>query len=147
MNQADLMLKIVERAQAGGALPVEEAIAQIARLINLLDPHAVHYQADVGLASPAASPIDHKSLSQPVVAKQVAVKPRQRHGGEMNQTDVMRKIVELASVGAALEPEEAVARVAALIAGLDMHRATYEADVAALAQIGVTIWAMDRRPG
>jgi hypothetical protein len=64
----------------------------------------------------------------------------------MNQTDVMLKIVELASVGAALEPEEAVARVAALIAGLDMHSATYEADVAALAQIGATIWAMDRRP-
>jgi hypothetical protein len=49
MKQADVMLKIVERAQAGGALPVEEAIAQIVRLINLLDPHAVHYQADVGL--------------------------------------------------------------------------------------------------
>jgi hypothetical protein len=64
----------------------------------------------------------------------------------MNQTDVMLKIVEMASVGGVLEPEQAVARVAALIDGLDMHSATYEADVAALAQIGATIWAMDRRP-
>jgi hypothetical protein len=65
----------------------------------------------------------------------------------MNQTDVMLKIVEMASVGGVLEPEQAVARVAALIDGLDMHSPTYEADVAALAQIGATIWAMDRRQG
>jgi hypothetical protein len=65
----------------------------------------------------------------------------------MNQTDVMLKTVGMASVCGALEPEQAVARVAALIDGLDMHSATYEADVAALAQIGATIWAMDRRPG
>jgi hypothetical protein len=61
------------------------------------------------------------------------------------ETGVSPKIVELAPVGVALEPEEAVARVAALIDGLDVHSATYEADVAALAQIGATIWAMAGR--
>jgi hypothetical protein len=63
----------------------------------------------------------------------------------MNQTDVMLKIVEMAAVGGVLEPEEAIARVAALIDGLDMQSATYEADVSALAKIGATIWAMAGR--
>jgi hypothetical protein len=45
----------------------------------------------------------------------------------------MLSIVEPASVGGVLEPEEAVARGTALIDGLDMHSVTYKADVAALA--------------
>jgi hypothetical protein len=78
MNQADVMLKIVERAQAGGALPVEEAIAQIARLINLLDPHAVHYEADVALLVKIGATVSATAVQSTDL--EMTCEPHQSHG-------------------------------------------------------------------
>lgn len=65
----------------------------------------------------------------------------------MNHTDVMIKIVEMAKVGGALPPEEAIALVAAMIDGLDMHSDTYERDMERLVKIGATIWDLHSGPG
>lgn len=64
----------------------------------------------------------------------------------MNQTDVLLKIVEMAKVGGALPAEEAVALVATMIDGLDMHSEGYERDMARLLTLGATIWDLASGP-
>ncbi|ADU99413.1 hypothetical protein [Alicycliphilus denitrificans] len=64
----------------------------------------------------------------------------------MNQADVVLKIVEMAKVGGSLPPESAIAHVAALIAELDVHSASYERDMERLVKIGATIWDLHSGP-
>jgi hypothetical protein len=47
MNQAFLVVKIVELAKVGGALPAEEAISRIAALIGGLDANSTTYARDM----------------------------------------------------------------------------------------------------
>lgn len=47
MNQTDVMLKIVEMAKVGGALPAEAAIALVAAMIDELDVHSDTYERDM----------------------------------------------------------------------------------------------------
>ena len=47
MNRTDVMLAVVEMAEAGGALPADEAISRIAVLIDRLDVHSENYQIDM----------------------------------------------------------------------------------------------------
>ena len=54
----------------------------------------------------------------------------------MNHADVMLRIIEMAKVGGAMPPDEAVALVATMIDGLDMHADSYEKDVARLLRLG-----------
>lgn len=61
---------------------------------------------------------------------------------EVNQTDVMLKIVEMASMNGALPPDHAISLIAILIDRLDMHSDNYEHDVEALLKIGATIWSL-----
>ena len=65
----------------------------------------------------------------------------------MNQTNVLMRIVEMARVGGALSPEEAMSTVSAMISRLDVHRASYESGIDALVRIGATIWSLASRPG
>ncbi|RYH64496.1 MAG: hypothetical protein EON54_06445 [Alcaligenaceae bacterium] len=65
----------------------------------------------------------------------------------MNQTNVLMRIVEMAKVGGALSPEEAMSTVSAMIGRLDVHSASYEPDIDALVKIGATIWTLASRPG
>lgn len=60
----------------------------------------------------------------------------------MNQTDVMLRIIELAGAGGALEPEDAIAKIAALIDRLDAKSLRYEEDILALLAIGATLWEL-----
>lgn len=69
------------------------------------------------------------------------------HSPDMNHTDVMLKIVEMAKVGGALPPENAIAHVAALIAELDVCSESYERDMERLVKIGATIWDLHSGPG
>ena len=46
-NRTDVMLAVVEMAGVGGALPADEAISQIAALIDRLDVHSESYQIDL----------------------------------------------------------------------------------------------------
>ncbi len=65
----------------------------------------------------------------------------------MNESLIVLKIVELAKVGGAMPPEEAISHVASLINGLDMQSDTYARDLEALLRIGATIWNMNSGPG
>ncbi len=65
-----------------------------------------------------------------------------RHIRWMNQTDVMLRIVDMATVGGAIPADEAIALVAAMIGRLDMLADSYEDDVAVLLKIGATLWVM-----
>ncbi|MEH3086555.1 MAG: hypothetical protein PGN26_08495 [Xylophilus ampelinus] len=64
----------------------------------------------------------------------------------MNQAFLLVRIVELAKVGGALPAEEALSRVAALIAGLDNHSDTYASDFESLLRIGATLWSLNCGP-
>ncbi len=64
----------------------------------------------------------------------------------MNQTDVVLKIVEMAKVGGALPPENAIAHVAALIAELDVPSDSYERDMERLVKLGATLWDLHSGP-
>lgn len=65
----------------------------------------------------------------------------------MNHTDVMMRIVEMAKVGGALSPEDAIAHIAAMIDRLDMYSDSYERDMEVLVKIGATIWDLHSGPG
>lgn len=62
----------------------------------------------------------------------------------MNQTDVMLKIVEMAQVGSAMAPSDAISNLAILIDRLDMAHPDYENDVAVILGIGACIWNMEQ---
>ena len=62
----------------------------------------------------------------------------------MNQTGVMLAIMEMAKAGGAVEPDDALSIVAALIDRQDMARPDYERDVEALVRIGACIWRMQQ---
>ena len=47
MNHTDVMLRIVEMAKVGGALPADEAVSLVASLIDGLDMRADSYEKDV----------------------------------------------------------------------------------------------------
>lgn len=64
----------------------------------------------------------------------------------MNQTDVLLRIVEMAKVGGALPPYEAMCVIAAMIDRLDKHGDNYEFDVEALMKTGATIWNLASGP-
>ena len=64
----------------------------------------------------------------------------------MNHADVMLRIIEMAKVGGAMPPDEAVALVATMIDGLDMRADSYEKDVARLLRLGATIWDLASGP-
>lgn len=66
----------------------------------------------------------------------------QEHSDAMNQTDVMIKILEMARVGGAMDPPEAIAYVSSLIDRLDMHGEGYEQEVRMLLRLGAAIWEM-----
>jgi hypothetical protein len=58
----------------------------------------------------------------------------------MNRTDAMLAIVEMARMGGAASPEDAVSHVATLIDRLDKASPSYENNVSLLLRIGATIW-------
>lgn len=64
----------------------------------------------------------------------------------MSETTVLIKMVEMAKVGGALPPDEAMSRLAAMAAALDVYSDTYEADLALLVRIGATIWDLQSGP-
>lgn len=64
----------------------------------------------------------------------------------MNQTDVLMRIVEMAKLGGALPPEEAMSVLAAMIDRLDMLSDSYEQDVDALMKVGATVWNLASGP-
>jgi hypothetical protein len=64
------------------------------------------------------------------------------HTGEMNQTNVMLAIVQMAEAGGAVQPDDAIAIVAALIDRQKMFTDDYERDTEALMRIGACIWQM-----
>lgn len=47
MNRTDVMLKIVEVAKVGGALPADEAVALVAIMIDRLDVYEDDYERDM----------------------------------------------------------------------------------------------------
>ncbi|MGJ7544648.1 hypothetical protein [Variovorax sp. LT1R16] len=47
MNQTDVMVRIVELAKVGGAMPLQEAVAALAAVIDHLDMYSDTYEADV----------------------------------------------------------------------------------------------------
>lgn len=64
----------------------------------------------------------------------------------MNQTDVLIKMVELAKVGGAMQPDEAMAHLAKMATKLDVCSDSYEADLTVLVEIGATIWDLRSGP-
>lgn len=64
----------------------------------------------------------------------------------MNQTDVLMRIVEMAKLGGALPPEEAMSALAAMIDRLDTLSDSYEQDVDALMKVGATVWNLASGP-
>ena len=47
MNHTNVMIKIVEMAKVGGALPVDEAVSMVAVMIDELDVHSDSYARDM----------------------------------------------------------------------------------------------------
>lgn len=47
MNQTDVLMRIAEMAKLGGALPADEAISELAFVIDRLDVLSSSYEADI----------------------------------------------------------------------------------------------------
>lgn len=47
MNRTDVMLRIVEMAKVGGAMPADEAVSLVASMIDRLDMRADTYEKNV----------------------------------------------------------------------------------------------------
>lgn len=62
----------------------------------------------------------------------------------MNRTDVMLAVVEMANVGGAMRPDDAISHIAALIDRLDPLGDSYERDVEALLGVGACIWELQQ---
>lgn len=65
----------------------------------------------------------------------------------MNHIEVIDGIIELARTGQQFPPGEALSAVARLIADLSPQEPSYEARVAALMEIGATLWRISVEAG
>lgn len=61
----------------------------------------------------------------------------------MNRTDAVLAIVEMARIGGAVSPQDAVSHIATMIDRLDKVSLSYEDDVRLLLGIGATIWTLE----
>ncbi|MDI1238759.1 MAG: hypothetical protein PSV26_14855 [Polaromonas sp.] len=64
----------------------------------------------------------------------------------MTRTDAMLAIIEMARIGGAASPEDAVSHLATLIDRLDKTSLYYEGEVRLLLSIGATIWTLEHSP-
>jgi hypothetical protein len=63
----------------------------------------------------------------------------------MNQTNVMVEIMKMAKTGGAVDPDDALSIVLALIEHQKMFNPDYGQDVEALMRIGACIWQMKQK--
>lgn len=61
----------------------------------------------------------------------------------MNRTDAVLAIVEMARIGGAASPYDAVSHIATMIDRLDKASLSYEDDVRILLCIGATVWTLE----
>jgi len=61
----------------------------------------------------------------------------------MNRVDAVLAIVEMARMGGAASPQDAVSHIATMIDRLDKASLSYEDDVRLLLGIGATIWTLE----
>lgn len=61
----------------------------------------------------------------------------------MNRIDAVLAIVEMARIGGAASPQDAVSHIATMIDRVDKASLSYEDDVRLLLGIGATIWALE----
>lgn len=64
----------------------------------------------------------------------------------LNRTDAVLAIIEMARIGGAASPQDAVSHMATMIDRLDKVSLSYEKDVILLLGIGATIWALEHSP-
>ncbi|MDI1341479.1 hypothetical protein [Polaromonas sp.] len=64
----------------------------------------------------------------------------------LNRTDAVLAIIEMARIGGAASPQDAVSHIATLIDRLDKTRLSYEGEVRLLLSIGATIWTLEHSP-